>query len=181
MGREVRKVPADWQHPKNERDQYIPLYGRSYAKEAAEYDEEAAQWEKGLRAKTVFHDGGGWHNEWVPKDADCEGMSFIEWHGKRPEEADYMPDWPDDQRTHLQMYEDTSEGTPISPVMETSEELARWLADNKASAFGGMTATYDQWLSTIKRGFACSAVITDGRFESGVAALSAARGEEQKS
>ena len=26
MGREVRKVPGDWQHPKDEKGHYIPLF-----------------------------------------------------------------------------------------------------------------------------------------------------------
>jgi len=48
------------------------------------------------------------------------------------------------------MYETCTEGTPISPAFATPEELARWLADNEASAFGGMTASYEGWLRTIK-------------------------------
>ena len=76
------------------------------------------------------------------------------------------------EATHLQMYETISEGTPISPVMETPEELAQWLFDNGASAFGFSTATYEQWLSTIKRGWAVSAAIVNGRgLISGVEAL----------
>jgi hypothetical protein len=61
--------------------------------------------------------------------------------------------------------------SPISSVMATPEDLARWLADNEASAFGDMTATYEQWLSTIKRGFACSMVMQGDRMDSGVAAM----------
>jgi hypothetical protein len=151
MGRQVRRVPSDWQHPKNEQGHYIPMFGRSYSKEASAWDEGKRQWSAGFRAKTVFHEGGGWHDEWVPKEAEYDGMDYTDWTGSRPVSSDYMPDWPEDQRTHWQMYEDTSEGTPISPVMETPEELARWLADNDASAFAGMTATYDQWLATIRR------------------------------
>lgn len=31
MGREVRRVPAEWQHPKDERGRYIPLFdGKDY-------------------------------------------------------------------------------------------------------------------------------------------------------
>ena len=56
--------------------------------------------------------------------------------------------------------------------MDTPENLARWLADNNASAFAGETATYDQWLSTINRGFAFSFAIQEGVIRSGVAALS---------
>lgn len=49
-----------------------------------------------------------------------------------------------------QMWETTTEGSPISPVCDTPEELAAWLADNKASAFGSETAHYQSWLKMIK-------------------------------
>lgn len=78
---------------------------------------------------------------------------------------------PRDECTHWQMYETCSEGTPISPVFSSPEELARWLADTGASAFAGMTATYEQWLATIRRGSAPSAVLSSAGFESGVAAF----------
>jgi hypothetical protein len=67
-----------------------------------------------------------------------------------------------------QMWETTSEGSPISPVCESPEALARWLADNRASTFGADTATYEQWLAMIGRGWAMSAVLHDGVMESGV-------------
>ena len=64
---------------------------------------------------------------------------------------------------------DQSQKTPISPAFETPEELAKWLFENKASPFGRMTASYDQWLRVARGGFACSAVTTsDGRLVSGV-------------
>lgn len=97
MGREVRRVPADWEHPRDERGKFIPTYS----------------WD--------------------------------------------MPQWPENEATHYMMYEDTSEGTPISPAFATKEELARWLTDTGASAFGRLTATYEQWLATIEIGFAFSA------------------------
>jgi hypothetical protein len=56
--------------------------------------------------------------------------------------------------------------------MDSPESLARWLADNNASAFGGMTATYEEWLSVARGGWAPSAMITNGVLESGVAAIS---------
>lgn len=57
-----------------------------------------------------------------------------------------MPSWPDAERTHFQMYETCSEGTPISPVLESPEAVARWCAENGASAFGYMTQSYEWWL-----------------------------------
>lgn len=67
-----------------------------------------------------------------------------------------------------QMWETVSEGSPLSPVFKTPEELAKWLADNKISSFGRMTATYEQWLKMIKVGYAPSAVSKDGKLMSGV-------------
>jgi len=43
----------------------------------------------------------------------------------------------------------SSGGAPTSPVMDTVEDLARWLADHGPTAFGGIKATYDQWLEII--------------------------------
>lgn len=165
MGREVRRVPADWKHPKQPGTGYVPLLNGSYAERAAAWDEGAAKWKRGMRLN--FGPGPSW-----VKKTEAETGSYEEWDGQRPESADYMPDWPEAERTHLQMYEDTTEGTPISPVMETPEALARWLADNGASAFGDQTATYEQWLATILAGSAPSAVVTaSGEFQSGVAAM----------
>lgn len=81
-----------------------------------------------------------------------------------------MPEWKDGEATMLCMYESTSEGTPISPAFPTPEELARWLTDNNASAFGGMTATYEEWLATCHSGYAPSMVMEGQRMMSGVEA-----------
>ncbi len=69
--------------------------------------------------------------------------------GYIPLHSEYMPLWSKEQQTHLQMYENTSEGTPISPVFDTPEALARWLTDNDASFFANKTAAYDLWLFLI--------------------------------
>jgi hypothetical protein len=148
MGREVRRVPANWQHPKESdsrgRDRYKPLH-QDYAKQAQAFL--AMQAEKGLQ-------------------------EALDYYGVAPNQEDYMPDWTEAECTHYQMYETCSEGTPISPVMESPEQLARWLADNGASSFGSMTATYEQWLPICQGGWAPSAVMSNGRIESGVAAMS---------
>lgn len=147
MGREVRRVPANWQHPKDERTgRYKPLYqGEGYADSAKDF--------MGI--------------------ANAEGLqAAIDWHGQAPDQNDYMPNWPESERTHYMMYEDTSEGTPISPAFATPEELARWLADTGASAFGDSTASYEAWLRVANGGYAPSAVYTpEHGLQSGVEAL----------
>lgn len=144
MGREVRKVPPNWEHPKNFAGRYKPLFLGPYSDDRDEFLKDIA--EKGYE-------------------------EAMEWHGSAPSIDEYMPEWPEDEATHLMMYENTSEGTPISPAFETPEELARWLADNGASAFAGETATYGQWLAMIGDGFAVSAMYSaETGLISGVAA-----------
>ena len=70
--------------------------------------------------------------------------------------------------SHYQMYETCSEGTPISPVMASPEELAQWLFENRASAFAGQTASYEDWLSVCKGRIAVSGVIVGNKVISGV-------------
>ena len=68
-----------------------------------------------------------------------------------------------------QLWETTSEGSPMSPVFQTPEELAEWLEANKASSFGLMTCSYDQWLDFIRGpGWAPSAIMKNGELKSGV-------------
>jgi hypothetical protein len=169
MGREVRMVPANWQHPvaynyHRGENCLVPLYENrgDYEDRAAEWDEGWAKWQEGLCEQ--YGEGP----KWGPIDEEHRAMRYTDYAGERPSPDDYMPNWPASERTHYMMYEDTSEGTPISPAFETPEELARWLADNGASAFGGSTATYDQWLATCRGAWAPSLVAINGQLETGV-------------
>ena len=83
--------------------------------------------------------------------------------------VDECPEWvKGNDRYGWQMWETTSEGSPMSPVMDTPEELAQWLYETGASAFGGMTASKEAWLRTIMRGWAVSATMSAAGFKSGV-------------
>jgi hypothetical protein len=80
------------------------------------------------------------------------------------------------------MWETTSEGSPISPVFATPQELARWLADTKASAFGDITESYETWLYMIECQTETVGMIMgpDGT-KSGVAALQDAKDKPEPS
>lgn len=169
MGREVRMVPADWAHPTDgvKRDgspNFKPLMRGPYSERVAEWDRDYAAWQRGMTVNFLTGE------ERPIGDEFCH-LSFEEWDGARPVPKDYMPEWADGEATHCMMYEDTTEGTPISPAFATPEELARWLVDNNASAFGYSTASYEQWLGIARGGFAPSMVITGGKLMSGVAAF----------
>lgn len=131
MGREVRHVPANWQHPKEQVydsvtdvmvETFRPLYPyEEYMSDVNEWDDECAKWKTG----------------WRPDEANSEvqAMEYEQYAGQRPHRDDYMPNWPTEERTHLMMYENVTEGTPISPACATAEELVRWLKENGASRF----------------------------------------------
>lgn len=165
MGRKVRMVPADWQHPKNDSGRFISLYD-GFNKDLKEWDEANAKWQQGLRDSWSLEG-----TKWVPVEDKYAGITYAEYAGDRPSQEDYMPDFPADQRTHFMMYEDTSEGTPISPAFATPEELARWLADTGASSFANQTASYEAWLRIAKGGFAPSAILSSAGLQSGVEAF----------
>jgi len=170
MGREVRRVPANWNHPtdgtySNGEVRYRSLFAGPYSEAAAQWDKENEAW---LRGMTIDFFTG----EEQPKSAAAlQYDSFSDWDCERPNVDNYMPEWQDAEKTHYMMYETTSEGSPISPAFETPEQLAQWLADNEASAFGNMTADYDHWLRVAKGGFAPSMVVMAGNLQSGVQAL----------
>jgi hypothetical protein len=65
----------------------------------------------------------------------------------------------------------TTEERPMSPVFKAPEQLARWLTDNKASAFGSQKASYNEWLNMIHEGSSLTGFMNSktGRVKSGVA------------
>ena len=143
MGRQVRMVPANWEHPKEPNGDYKPLFEtfKPFSEMQAKVDTDIELWEKGEHPDQ--------DKDW--KNLNPREYSYYEWHGGcYPDEKAYMPYWPPEERTHYQMYESTSEGTPISPPMETPEALAKWLTVNDASYFGSITVTEQQWLDIIK-------------------------------
>lgn len=103
MGREVRMVPENYEHPKDENGYYIPLI---YSKEELE-----------------------------KLETECD--------------IPYMFEKIEPSFNMYCMYETCSEGTPLTPIFKTKEELARYCADNKISYFGRMTANYEQWMGVI--------------------------------
>ena len=72
MGREIRMVPAGWQHPKNDKGNYIPLLKGSFAQADADWNEGYAAWQRG----EVENYGDG--PKWKPKPTDTESTTYKE-------------------------------------------------------------------------------------------------------
>lgn len=179
MGREIRKVIPNWEHPKEEKynsfkgrydEGFKPLYNRPYRKSINEWITEHQLWEKGEHPDQ--------------QDKDLEGyINYADYAGNPPDVESYRPDWREEEMTWFQVYETVSEGTPVTPPFATREELVAYLVENgdfwdqERRSKGDSIMPCDPWpLETAQRfvfgsGYAPSLVVTDGKIQSGVEAL----------
>lgn len=93
-----------------------------------------------------------YHSEKEGWDSSCphcegSGVLFLNDEIKRLHEEFRWQEPPTGEG--YQMWEDTSEGSPISPVFKTAEELAEYCEREGVSWFGGSTAKKEDWLRVI--------------------------------
>jgi len=135
MGREIRRVPADWKHPKNHKGHFQPMYD--------------CIWQDDMHS-------------WI----DDYGDEFLEWSKDEieapPDPNFYRPAFRD-KPTAFQIYENVTEGTPVSPVFATQDEMRQWLL-----AQGHSEKATDEF---IELGFAFSFVYKAGELKSNIDTL----------
>jgi hypothetical protein len=129
MGREVRRVALGWDPPKMPCRYYHspasppcpgwhwhPHFDESYEHAVADWEARKARWESGEDQTALRY----------------PDMSFEEWEGEKPDDPDYYrPEWPEGTPLGYCYYETVSEGTPLSPIFATTDELADWLVENE--------------------------------------------------
>lgn len=188
MGREIRRVPPNWEHPKKEHynvmtrqaeERYQPLYDRDFEGQMREWLDDLDKWLKGEfnRVRAEPPD--------LNYSIDEPYRSFVNWGGNAPDPEYYRPKWSEEEATWFQAYETVSEGTPVSPPFATTEELAQYLAANgdfwyqKDQEEGRSTfrtkPTLAQARAFVGDGFAMTIVLTAdkqllGPYEQGVTA-----------
>jgi hypothetical protein len=144
MGRELRKVPANWEHPKNDNGQYHPMYNEYYGDALNDWLKKHNQWLDGT------------HPDLVDKPERKEEYPFYAMWGGNPPDVEYYQTrkYLPEELTHIQLYETTSEGIPISPVFKTDEldKLCEWAEEN-ATTFGNAKTTKDNWFKMLNDGF----------------------------
>lgn len=101
MTRQLRRVPPGWEHPRTAEGHFIPLYDETY--EQAE-----------LRWRLGCADG-----DWTADPSDPPN----------PDAAYWRPAW-DQEPTWYQLYEEVTEGTPVTPAFGTLAELRAWLLEH---------------------------------------------------
>jgi len=128
MGREIRMVIPNWEHPKKEKfdhlnreytEEYIPMYNRSYREAVKEWKEGFAKWESGEDEDREEY-----------KEDDGTPYEYWDWNGGPPDKEYYRPDWDENDMTWFQVYQTVSEGSPVTPPFATKEELAKYLSEH---------------------------------------------------
>ncbi len=80
---QLRKVPANWQHPKEAiGGKYIPLSNLKFSEHLAIQQEAETQWNNGFR--------DNWSGGWQPREGGEIEMSFEEWGGERLKPKNYF-------------------------------------------------------------------------------------------
>lgn len=120
MGREIRKVKKGWEHPRYTEGRwagdYHPMHDEFYGDALAEWEEDKKQWLAGTHP----------HLKTYEQEPTIE--SFNEWFGEEAPDPEYYraEKWTE-EACCFQYYQTVSEGTPLSPVFETLQELEDWL------------------------------------------------------
>lgn len=122
MGREIRMVPPNWEHPR-------------YTKDDARFSDWVGNY-KGLYRPTFDEDFAEWQADFDRVRAGHLTEHELKWHPRGL--ADWLADnrapRPDDythykmaDATWVQVYETVSEGTPVSPPFATKADLVDYL------------------------------------------------------
>jgi len=123
MSREIRRVPPDWEHPRDALGRYKPLIDRDYETALQEWWEGRQKWQRN-------------------PESDC---TWEEWEGSAPNPDYHRPAWSAEEATCFQVYENVSEGTPTSPVFATERELLAWLLSEGFSEHAAVKFVEHKW------------------------------------
>ena len=154
MGRELRKVPAGWEHPlrdcphspwdggcseskKHNGKCYQPMFNRYYGDAIKEWITGHELWLDGTHPDL--------QRDPILKD---KYPFYAMYHGGPPDVEYYQTKkYSPEELTHIQLYQTTSEGTPLSPVFHASEfeKLCEWAAVN-ATTFAQFKTSKEEWM-----------------------------------
>jgi len=129
MGREIRRVPINWSHPKKKDGSYRPLSQYNFIEIYKDWEDDLKKWYErhGKWQKGFIY---SWEKKCFIKFIEISSYdNYTEYAGDPP-----SPPNPDDlmpKGKWYQLYENVSEGTPLSPPFHTKEELSSWLCNNK--------------------------------------------------
>lgn len=116
MSREIRRVPKEWEHPTDDRGHHIPMYDHDVETKSKEWFEGWEQWRQGIHKYQIKY----------PENNPPDYSAYIDYAGRSPNPETCRPAFTSEP-TCYQIYETVSEGTPVSPVFESEDEMESWL------------------------------------------------------
>lgn len=163
MGREIRMVPPNWEHPtqpckhspwsggcdyaKTHGGRCLqPQYDHTFAEAAADWKAAFSKWEAGDRPDYCSD--------------DSKDLEYWEYNGDPPE-REYYRSYESADATWVQVYETVSEGTPVTPPFATKEELIEFLCTQK-DFWGQGPRTREVATAFVNEGYVPSMVISGG-------------------
>jgi len=88
------------------------------------------------------------------KCAHCKGHGSVWLTPEHKKKADRWKEQEPPTGPGFQLWSNTGEGCPVSPVFETLDALCEWCADN-ATTFANFKATKEKWMSMLDADFVC--------------------------
>ena len=134
MGLEARRIPLDFKHPTEQfvdehgkdRTRFIPCFENTFSEATAEYERNRTAWMAGTHPDQKRYDN-------TPD-------TYEVWAGEPPRRENHLPESFDRAAaTGWCLYENVTEGTPVTPVFETCEQLIEHLVKKGAGAWGRMS------------------------------------------
>ena len=117
MGREIRRVPPNWIHPMNEHGNEQPMFDVTIENAMADW---LANFDR-IRSGDLDD-----------IERECYPNGLIDWlhdEGVIPDPKYYRP-WKGEEATWFQLWENVTEGTPVTPPFPTLDKLSSYLAKN---------------------------------------------------
>lgn len=153
MGREIRKVKKGWEHPKDDNGNWHPMRNEYYGDAIAEWFKNHKLWLEGNHPDQIKN-----------PEYKTKYLFYAQWDGNPPELEYYRREnWTETEACCFQMYENVSEGTPVSPVFETLIELEDWIVANLGYSRHAAHAFCED-------GYAPSMIMCGGVVKDGIAA-----------
>ncbi len=178
MGREIRRVPEGWDHPvytdvlvtESQRSwigKTIPLYDEDIETATRAWIDGAALWIQGKHPDQQFAAGNGTD---YPDLYERTLYAYSSFESQSPDPESYRRPFASEP-THYQVYETVSEGTPVSPVFATTDEMIDWLTTVPMGGVNETPLSRDAAAKFVEYEYAPSFIVDARGLRTGVEAL----------
>jgi len=111
MGKEIRRVPPNWEHPRKDNGDFQVMFDKNFDEAKTEYHKNHTLWKEGKHPDQKII--GNTDQDWDEWDSEPDQKYYHSFNKK--------------DATWYQVYETVSEGTPVTPPFKTKEEIINYL------------------------------------------------------